>query len=381
MSTRAESWGRITEAELERLRARIGVERKGSTMHRRGPLRLTRETIRRFALGSGDDNPLYLKQDYAKGSQVGSVIAPPSIIGFLERSNGATDGFPGCHTIWREAEYVWQRFMREGETLDSSTILVDAQIVPSKFGGGKAVVQDYETKIWNQDQQSVALFRTSWHRFERDSAEKASKYKSRELAHYTPEDIEKIKADYKKEKRWGATPHYWEDVTVGEEIPFVVKGPTTQISKFAFESWGGAGGWFVGHRLAIELFEKHPGLPFINEQGIPEAPVAIHWSNDRSQKLLGLPGAYEAGYERASWIAHMLMNFASDHGFVRRLTQKYPTFSLLGDTTWCHGRVTGKRREGADAVVDLEIWTVNQIGDTTTTGIAEVILPTHSTRA
>lgn len=372
----SEAWGKITESELERLRARIGMERTGSSMLRRRPLHLGRGTIRRFALGSGDDNPLYLDHDYARRSPIGNLIAPPSLVGFLERVNGATEGFPGCHTIWRGAEYVWHRHLTEGRVFDSSTALVDARIVPSQFGGGQAAVQDYETNIWRQDGgEPVAVYRTSWHRFERDSAEKASKYKGRELAHYEPEDIERIKADYAKEKRWGDTPHYWEDVTVGEELPFVVKGPTTQASKFAFESWSGASGWFVGHRQAFELFEKHPGLPFINEQGIPEVPVAIHWSNERSQRLLGLPGAYEAGYERTSWIVHLLMNYASDYGFLRRLTQKFPTFSLLGDTTWCRGRVENKRLGGHEGIVEIDVRTVNQRGDVTTTGIAEVVLP------
>ena len=93
----------------------------------------------------------------------------------------------------------------------------------------------------------------------------------------------------------------------------MVKGPTTEVSKFAFESWLGAGGWFVGHKLAFELFDRHPGLPFVNEQGIPEQPVAIHWSNARSQSVLGLPGAYEAGYERTSWLVHMLMKIGRAH--------------------------------------------------------------------
>ena len=372
-------FGKITDDAIERLKARIGVERKGSTMHRRGPLRLTRNTIRRFALGSGDDNPLYVNLDYGRQSRFGSVIAPPSIVGFLERCNGASDGLPGCHTIWREAVYEWYRPMRMDDVLDSSSYLRGVEVMPSQFSG-TAVRQDYETRIWNHTEEPVANYHTSWHRFERSESKRAGKHASRELAHYTPEDIEKIKADYKKETRRAGAVRYWDDVEPGEQIPFVVKGPTTQISKFAFESWGGPGGWFVGHRLAFELFEKHPGLPFINEQGIPEAPVAIHWSNERSQRILGLPGAYEAGYERTSWIVHMLMNWIGDHGFLYRLTQRYPTFNLLGDTTWCHGKV--KETLVLDAPVDgkrhavrCDIWTVNQRGDTTTTGEAVVLLP------
>ena len=373
------TFGKITEEGVERLRGRIGLPRKGSNMHQAGKMRVTAETIRRFALGSGDDNPLYLSHEYAEQSRHHRQLVPQSIIGFLERTNGASDGLPGCHTIWRDARYTWQRPLGLDDVLDPTSYLRAVEIIPSKFGGGRAVRQDYETLIEDESGAQVATYETSWHRFERDGAKRASKYQQRELAHYTPEDIERIKADYAREQRRGSDVLWWEDVRVGDEIPFVVKGPTTEISKFAFESWGGAGGWFVGHKLAFQLFEKHPGLPFINEQGIPEAPVAIHWSNVRSQRILGLPGAYEAGYERTSWLVHMLMNWIGDDGFLTSLTQRYPTFNLLGDTTWCRGTVREKELleqpiDGKRHAVRCEVRTENQRGDVTTTGEAVVVL-------
>jgi len=369
-------YGKITDEGIAELRKLIGIERTGSSMHGRAErMTIGRDLIRRFAIGIADMNPLFLDEEYAKNSPYGSIILPPGMLAMMERVNGASDGLPGCHTIWRHATLEWFLPMKLGDTIRSSTRLTDVRDVESKFGGGRAVIQDYETTVKNQDKEIMGTFKTSWLRFERAKSKSAGKYMGRPLAHYTPEDIEDIKAQYKAEVRRGSQPLYWEDVQEGEEIPSKIKGPTTTISKIAFELVGGPGGWVVGHELAFELFEKHPGLPFINEQGAPEVPLAIHWSNERCQKILGLPGAYEAGYERINWMIQGYMNWMGDHGRMKKLFVRFPAFSLLGDTTWCKGKVVEKRIEGEDHIVTLEIWTVNQIDVTTTTGQAEVILP------
>jgi len=374
-------YGKITDEGIAELRKLIGIERTGSSMHGRGEaMPISRDLIRRFAIGIADMNPLYLDEEHAKGSPYGIIILPPGMLSMMERVNGATDGLPGCHTIWRHATLEWYLPMRLGDTLRSSTRLVDVREVESKFGGGRSVIQDYETTARNQNHEVAGIFKTSWLRFERAKSKASGKYIGRPLAQYTPEGIENIKAQYRKEVQRGPQPLYWEDVQEGEEIPPKIKGPTTTISKIAFELAGGPGGWVVGHELAFELFERHPGLPFINEQGVPEVPLAIHWSNERCQRILGLPGAYEAGYERINWMIQGYMNWMGDHGRMKKLFVKFPAFSLLGDTTWCKGKVVEKRIEGENHIVALEIWTVNQLEVTTTTGQAEVILPSRGMR-
>jgi len=371
-------YGKITDEGIAKLRKLIGVERTGSSMHgRMEAMTITKEFSRRFATGIADMNPLFLDEEYAKASPYGNIILPPGMLSMMERVNGATDGLPGCHTIWRHATLEWFSPMRLGDILKSSTRLVDVREVESKFGGGRSVVQDYETTVKNKSGDVVGTFKTSWLRFERAKSKSAGKYMARPLAHYTPEEIEDIKAHYKAEVRRGSEPLYWEDVQVGEEIPPKIKGPTTTTSKIAFELAGGSGGWVVGHELAFELFERHRGLPFINEQGIPEAPLAIHWSNERCQKILGMPGAYEAGYERINWMIQGYMNWMGDHGRMKKLFVRFPRFSLLGDTTWCKGKAVERSIEGKDHIVTLDIWTVNQMEDTTTIGQAQVVLPSR----
>jgi hypothetical protein len=46
--------------------------------------------------------------------------------------------------------------------------------------------------------------------------------------------------------------------------------------------------------------------------------------------------------------------------------------NLIGDTTWCRGRVTGK---SAGGVVSLALDGTNQRGEVIASGMAEVVLP------
>jgi acyl dehydratase len=48
---------------------------------------------------------------------------------------------------------------------------------------------------------------------------------------------------------------------------------------------------------------------------------------------------------------------------------------IFGDTTFTKGRVKGKRLEGGQGVVDLELWAENQLGQVTAKGSAVVELP------
>ncbi len=52
-------------------------------------------------------------------------------------------------------------------------------------------------------------------------------------------------------------------------------------------------------------------------------------------------------------------------------------FNVVGDTTWCKGKVTAKRQEDGESLVDLEIWGENQRGEQTTKGSATLRLPSR----
>jgi len=396
-----EVWGEITEASLNRL-----LERKGVARNERGTMTtltqskedqakeeapkpktsffaMSKETTARFARGFADMNPLYHKEAYAKKSPWGRIIAPPATICYAETVNGATDGFPGCHTIWRGVTYDWKRPMYADEVVKSTTYLEDVYIIEdSNFAGGKAAVQNYATDITTFEDELIGTYRTSWHRFSRSGAKKSSKYAGIERHIWTDEELDGVWAEYHNQNlknRRGAEPRYFEDVEVGDEVPYIIKGPVTLTSKLAFEFAFGAFGWFVGHELALALWEKAPRLPIRNEENVPEPPVAIHWTNERCEKYLGMPGAYEAGFERLNWFTQLINNWMGDHGKMRRLDVQFRGFHWQGDACRLHAEVTGKRVENGEHLVDLKVWTQSHPRDQRTTdGTLVVELPSKA---
>ncbi|MBW2385169.1 MAG: MaoC family dehydratase N-terminal domain-containing protein [Deltaproteobacteria bacterium] len=392
-----EVWGEITDASFARLLERKGVPRtirgsmtRASHDEKDAPkeppkhsfFAMSKETVGRFARGFADMNPLYHKEQYAAESPWGRIIAPPATLCYAETVNGATDGFPGCHTIWRGVEYDWARPMYADEVVKSVTTLEDVYIIEdSKFAGGRAAVQNYATEVRSMQDEYVGTYRTSWHRFSRTGAKKESKYAGIERHMWTDEELEGVWEEYRQQNlknRRGADPLYFEDVEVGDVLPYIIKGPVTLTSKIAFEMAFGAFGWFVGHELAMKLWERSPRLPIKNEEGVPEPPVAIHWTNERCQKYLGMPGAYEAGFERLNWLTQLVHNWIGDHGRIRKLSCQFRGFHWQGDAVRLHAEVSGKRVEEGEHLVDLRIWTQSHPRDQRTTdGEMTVQLPTQ----
>jgi len=240
---------------------------------------------------------------------------------------------------------------------------------PSKFAK-RAIQQIYRTTFTNQRGERVCEADSWCFRTERETARERGKYKSAGPHRYSDEEIERIKRAYATETPRGASPRRWDDVTVGEALPEVVKGPLTVTSVVAFvQGWGSL--YVRAHGLAFDLFERHPALGIPNDFGVPEPPERVHW-DEAMAKAVGVPGAYDYGPERVAWLGHSVTNWMGDAGFLRRLNVRVLRHNLIGDTTWCRGTVSGKDPEG---VVHLTLRAENQRGETTASGSATVVLP------
>lgn len=122
---------------------------------------------------------------------------------------------------------------------------------------------------------------------------------------------------------------------VGDEIPEIVKHPTTrQLVQYA-----GAQGDFY----------------------------EIHYDQDFARGV-GLPGVILHGLLKAAFLGQLVTDWLGDRGTLKTFEVSYRGIDVPGKPYRCRGRIT--RVEGGTA--DLEIWGEDEGGQKTTLGMATV---------
>lgn len=369
---------KITEQGLDLLRQRIGVK-IGSTAE---PWchEATRDNIRHYAHGIGDDNPLWCVPDYAAKTKHGGIIALPSFLFSTSRIiSGYVGGLPGIHAMWSGADWTWHKAVRRNDEISTDAWLKDVIEHDTRFAG-RAVQQIYHVDFFNQHGDRVAEADSWCFRTERDHArEQGTKYqslKTRAVRRYTDAELADAYKLYAEEQIRGATPRYWQDVAEGEALPVMLKGPMTVTGFIAYaQGWGGL--YIRANKLAWKLVDAHPGTGIKNRFGIPDCPERVHWEEEFAHEV-GAPGAYDYGPERCSWLTHQLTNWMGDDGFLRSANCKIRRHNPAGDMLFIKAKVTRKYVEDGRHLVEIEQEARNQDDELSILGSGVVELPSRS---
>ena len=368
---------KITEEGLDELRKRIGVA-IGVTAE---PwcYEATRDNIRHYAHGIGDDNPLWCDPDYAAKSSHGGIVALPSFLFATSRIiSGYVGGLPGIHAMWSGADWTWHKHVRRNDVISTEAHLKDIIEHQTRFAG-RAIQQVYHVDFFNQQGDLVAGADSWCFRTERDHArEKGTKYsevKARAPRRYTEQELAAAYKHYADERIQGSRPRYWQDVAEGEALPVMMKGPMTVTGFIAYaQGWGGL--YIRANKLAWKQIDAHRGLGIPNRFGIPDCPERVHWEEEFALEV-GAPGAYDYGPERCSWLTHHLTNWMGDDGFLRRATCKIRRHNPEGDMLFIKGKVTRKFVENGRHLVEIEQEARNQDDELSILGTGIVQLPSR----
>jgi len=78
-------------------------------------------------------------------------------------------------------------------------------------------------------------------------------------------------------------------------------------------------------------------------------------------------------------LARMLTDWMGDDGFLKVLDCRFRALPIIGDAFYQKGKVTGKRVEDGEHLVDLDLRTDNQVGELIVSGTATVRLLARTT--
>lgn len=355
----------ITDEAIDELRARIGKEHVLTAPFHTAA---TTDAIRHFAHGVGDVNPMWTDAAYAGGTRFGGLVASPCFLSSCGMPRSV--GLPGVHALYTGSTWEFTRPVPVDTRIVTSVTLSELNEKHGDFAGRQFLEVD---EAIYRDEAGLELARLKSHcmRVERRSARSKSKYAELRPHQYTTDDLASIVRDYEAEEIRGAVPRHVEEISVGDELPQIVKGPLTITDLIGFlQGWGGM---FVRpHGIGHAWRKRHPAAYTLDEFGIPDVPERVHWDNAASARS-GIPVAYDYGPQRIAWLANLVTNWMSDAGWMRSLSVEVRKLNLVADTTWCRGSVTAVDVE--QGLVTLDVRAVNQRDEVTAYGEAVVELP------
>jgi acyl dehydratase len=369
----------ITQEMIDGMRVRLGTKlRIEDSIHNEYA---TRMAILKFADGIGDANPLWTDEAYAGKSLYRSIVAPPSFIWacFAQVQFGwrGLGGFhAGCDIEFLKPVYMGDK--------------VTAECVFSSFDGPKksnfaeeTIIDHFHNQYWNQRGELIAKYHWWVVHFARGKARQKAEKSTIQLPHpWTDEQLAAIEKDILSEKVCGGVKRYWEDVSIGEVLPQITKGPLGTTDEVAYVLGGGVPiPRMAAHGVALASYRKHPAWAFRDPNTYALEPIfAVHY-NKQAANAMGLPQAYDVGLQRHCWGIHLITNWMGDDAWLKKSYAEYRKFVYLSDVVRLQGKITKKYIDNdGDYCVEIERHAVNQRGEDVMPGHVIVALPSKENK-
>jgi acyl dehydratase len=374
--------GRLTTDGVEKFREKVGVDwpyTRWTTWNEEA----TRDGIRHYAYGFGDDNPLFCEPEYAAKSRWGGIIAPP---GFLEGA-GLTPQLPdapelrgrgkgalsGVHMFWAGDHTRYFNAVKEGDRIWVRRFYVDITEKESRFGG-RSALSVRRRVYWNQDGDLIAVWDADFVHTERDTAAKRDTLKAAREQHlYTDDELAVVDEHYALEAIRGSEARYVEDVTVGENLGTRYRGPLVVGDIIAWLMGNGRHEIFP-YRLNWKNRQRMGGFYSRNEYGAWDSAMRVHWDDGFAQSV-GAPRAYDYGMLRNAWIMQLVTDWMGDDALLVSVDDRIQGFNTLGDLTKLTGHVVDIDLTAEWPEVVVEVTCSNQRDEVTAKGSLRVRLP------
>ena len=333
---------------------------------------VTEDLIRHYADAIGDPNPFWRDPTYIATTRWGGFIAPPTFetcIAFGS-SYGGRLRVPGISRLAGGSKHDYFKPIRPGDSFsiyDKYAGFEEKQVKGKPY---RMFIESVPRYYINQRDEVVAI---ETHRNiymatppgKRGAKVKEAKmYQDKQRHFYSEEELEMIHKAYDDQlagvNRRGANIRYWEDVTEGEEIPTVIKGPMdvadacarTMVSCYPYA-------YAIKWAVMRNHLQHHPRDPETNEHILRRD---WHYT-DHAAQIFGYPYANSAGAQNEMMLVHAITDWMGDDAFVRSMDSQDRRMGFFGDMTFVKGKV--KRKfidENGEHLVEVEVWGENQDG-------------------
>jgi len=323
------------------------------------------DLIRHYADAIGDTNPLWRFEEYARTTRYGRIIAPPRFLDCIAPPSGMGMGFPnfgvpGMNPLNRGSRYTWFENICAGDefTVEDRYLGVE-EVTKKERPMPRLFLFDGLRKYINQRGEVVASVKGGaivvGSGPDLKGPDPAFTVAKKHV--YTAEELKAIDEAYDAEKRQGMEVRYWEDVHEGDELPRLVKGPLTVLDSVAFFH---AIGYTTAFKITKILLREQPGWGVVDpETNVPFPVSGIHVSDVNAQAQ-GVPFAIGFAAQLEGCVSQLVTDWMGDDGFLKSLDCQMRHVFTIGDTAWITGKVTGKRVEDGEHLVDIEARAENQ---------------------
>ena len=292
---------------------------------------VTTDAVRHFAWGIGDNNPLWVDQDYGPPSGLTTAIAPPSFAYAVDETSVAP-GLDGYERHYEKVKWEWFQRLEIGDRISA-----EYKILGEDHDSATDVIWQYgETSFHCRGKGVVAKAKVTTRRDKKE----ATPVDERDEIKYTSEELSIIEDTILHEKCRGSSPRYWEGVSVGDPVGTVTKGPLSIMDIVA---------WCAG------------------TMGSPDS--------QKGYSAGGLDDQTATGPQLAAWVMHLLTNWMGDDGFLHALTVTFSGLPLLGSTTTISGNVSSTFVEENKYFCDISFTCLQQNGEVIANGNALIEVP------
>jgi acyl dehydratase len=363
--------------------------------------RVTAEDLVNAASASVTYNPFWINESYAAGTRWGGLIAYPMYATGGNMITTVASETPDCGfdvQLWPGQDWEFYQPIRVGDTVrawNRAPQLVEQKVDRGGIRGFLNIEGDYD--MVNQRNEIVTATKNYTVRIFYPGGGPQAKYTLNRYG-YSKEEILFLDKLARRTEVRGAEPRYWEDVAVGDMLGPVVIGPTN------FQDIGSQGGMGGGAPAAAAAGgdmttggrggggpeEKKPVHQLLEDEGVIQRDEYIqdaqgyyyksggdimrHW-DDVYARAEGEPGAFLWGLMSIKTMTRCITNWMGNDGFVRKYCWRHVTRTMVGDAAFSLGKVTDKRHEEGEYLVDIFVYHQDIRGYVVDAAVATVALP------